>query len=303
MELPVNASQIENINSTQASYLSYYEWLDILGFTELIDIFFGFLKPSLGLIGLLFNGILLIVLSDERFNERSIFKYLKLHVLCHVIICLSEILYITATRRYLNFNYYFASFVTCYICIPLTNIFNLCSSYINNLMLIERVCILHVCRKNDNFFIKGSPYKFCFCALLISVLVCLPSFFVLEPSSLTVDLNENLTYTFQFAQITGFYYTCFGQVLTTVYSTLKDSFSWDHFNLISAIIFKSYLAKKATLIGLGSNSIRPTQTNVPYTFSFASTPSCLLQLLALLTSTHIYPCFTCPIFTCLLWAS
>jgi hypothetical protein len=193
----------------------------------------------------------------------NIFKYLRTYLLCSIFISFNAALSITTTTRFINFNSYLSMFYTSYIYVPLMGILNLYASFLNNLMMVERICIL--LKKTENFFVNSSPYLFGSSALLLATLINIPLFFSLEPSNFTIDLNDNTSHTFHVWQYTSFFYSSFGHVIVTAHSILKDCvalFLEIGFNLVSTIIFKKYLAERATLIGL-SNGISSRSQGQP----------------------------------------
>jgi uncharacterized membrane protein len=266
----MNFSNSSNVKSdatnTSISYLSYYDLAVILGSTKLVEFMFTFVIPPLCLVGLISNVIALSILLDKQQQfTANIFKYMKAYLACSILIGIIATLNIFTTARFVNFNSYVGIFYVCYIYIPLMNMLNLYASFLNNLMMTERVCIL--LNKIENFYVKNSPYIFCSFALLLSAFICLPIFFSLEPATMTIDHSDkNTSHTIYYPRYTSFYNSSLGHVITIVYTSLKDFAALlleIACSLISTILLVKYLAKKeASLHKRPTTPNRQTNPNI-----------------------------------------
>jgi hypothetical protein len=139
----MNSTSIADLNLNENNSTSYYltlnlsysEWLELFGYTKLIDGLYTFLVMPLGLVGLLSNSLAMFIISNKQFDGVNLFKYLRVYIMCNIMLSFIASISIIGSCRFLNFNSYFSMFIVSYFYVPLLSIFNIYSSQLHHLIL------------------------------------------------------------------------------------------------------------------------------------------------------------------------
>jgi hypothetical protein len=242
--LTLNSSNFTN----SYSYISYEDWLTILGSTIEVDILVFFFLPILSLIGFILNIISLRLLYYNQFRIIKLYSYLKLYLINSSLVTLVGIGNFLHSKRFIDFNSYFSSFYITYIYIYLSNMGYFYGCMLDIMLILEQIFIL---KNKVNILNKYSAYVYSGVLFVICLVINMPFFFAFVPASLTVDLSSTLNYTFYYVNYSYFATTQIGSIILLIVYVLRDITTLILQAVCSIwliIDLKKYLAKKSTLV-------------------------------------------------------
>jgi hypothetical protein len=195
----------KNSTETHESYLSKLQWFAVFRlYTQ------QWIEVSLipiGIIGILFNILALVVMRSDRFTL-PFYTYLRAFTIASIFICFMNATQFTAgARSILNFTNSKISFgYYCFIFYPLQVLTNVYGSFLDVVLSLERVLLLS---NMMNWFKKINPKILCLIFFLISTLLTLPYWFYLDPTSMTVYLNKTTPFTIHYPTLSAYFYYVF----------------------------------------------------------------------------------------------
>jgi hypothetical protein len=238
---------LNSSNEESEAYYPYEVWLDLMGFTKLIDGMYTFVQPSIAVCGFLMNLISFRVLFGLQFKSIRLFKYLKVYILNSMAVCFISMFIFLSTMRYINFNSYLSIGYTVYIYVIIVNTGYFYGCLLDILIILEQILTL---KNKINIVNKYSPFGFCLMAFLLCLLINLPYFFVFKPASLSVNLSESVSQIFYFVGQNEFSKSAIGKILILAVYLIRDFVTLAFeiiLNLMSMVMLRKHLTKKSVL--------------------------------------------------------
>jgi hypothetical protein len=243
-----------------------------IGSTWLLDTCYLYLMTILGFIGVILNILSLYVLF--RINENHvIYKYYRVYTFNSILICTIIMLHFyTRTPRYFEFALTYGAGV--YRCRILYGIytFTLFGSLINISILLERLSLFKP--KLEKYF-KTKPYFVLFVALIITVIIQLPTYFFGEIRQYwefkeAAKSYENAMHFNGYCKRASFLPTTFGRILLFIIPFIRD-FLFLVIEIISTAAllhyFKEFFSKRKIIFkipvvtSVASNSLQDSNQN------------------------------------------
>jgi hypothetical protein len=239
------------MNTTTNIHHSLDYWYKSLGSTVIQEIAFIIVIP-IGLLGIVLNIFALYVLRSQKFNL-PFYVYLRAYTINSLFICLfNATQFGTSVRRYLKFtNSKLLMQYFCYVYIPLIAIINLYGSSLDIILSIDRVAILS---KRIHWFRNINSKKLCVNLVMIFTVLCIPYWFIFEPTEMTVYLDKNTPITLHYFVIIStngflkFYFYIFSCVVDVI-----PLISETTLNILSVYLIKMYNKNRRILFKLNTS--------------------------------------------------
>jgi hypothetical protein len=262
------------MNSSNASSSYFYYSLDELltahGSTWILDNLNLYLFVIFGIVGALLNLFAFVIFLDAEFTV-ALYGYLRVFTLNNIVMCLVSIpKFSFGSFRLASWtNSYGAQFWLNFFYSPISNL-----SYFYGTLLT--ICILLDRIANFNRHVRSwmtVPYRYvCLIALIVTVVIDSPYFFVFAPTASTYKLNATANITFWYSGTTDFAFSTIGTIITFVVYALRDVLVMGieiALNIVSVLLLRAYLQKKLKLAAskpgvsnpTGPNQLAPTLTN------------------------------------------
>jgi hypothetical protein len=160
-------------------------WYQILGSSLIQDVIYLSLIP-IGIIGIIFNILTLLVLRSDKFNL-SFYTYLRAYTISSIFIC-----FLSATRFSSNIyqnlliqNSAFSLQFFCYVYIPVTSGINVFESTLDIILSMERLAILS---KRIHWFGFINAKKLCFILAFVFIILAIPYWFFFKPQTIVTNI-------------------------------------------------------------------------------------------------------------------
>ena len=208
-------------NQTQ-TYLSLYQWLNLVGSYFIYDYLYTYLITGLSIIAFGFNLFSWLVLRKRIFPSTGFYRFMKVYTLNGMILSLllSTTFLITSYNLFSFVNSYAITFYDVYIFTPLFSAFYLNSSLLQIWMVIERM-LYFLPEKFKRFRIIRFK-RFCLGLFIISVFIILPNYFIYYPGYFDVPLDKRTAYRIYSIHLTPFSATTVGKALIVLMYFIRD---------------------------------------------------------------------------------
>jgi len=237
-----------------------------LGSTWFLDSLYLYAITLLGLFGFILNIISLGILFKIK-EKQATYKYFKVYTLNGIIICsFLMINFYTRTPRYFDFALSYGAGI--YRCKILYGTYTLAfwGNLISISILLERISNFKL--KLEKYF-KNRAYTIILIALIASVLIHIPTYFLYEIRNETEFKKafENITLakSFPYCARANFSETVYGKVVLFLITFIRDFVLLGveiFLTIVSLIYLKKFFKKKQVILSL-SQSLQGTMSHIP----------------------------------------
>jgi hypothetical protein len=235
------------MNNTTQIYHSLEYWYETLGSTVIQEVTYLTIIP-IGIIGIILNILALFVLKSKKFNM-SFYVYLRAYTISSLFICLfNATQFSTIVKRSLTFtNSKLSMQYFSYVYVPLVATVNIYGSSLDVILSIDRVALLS---KRMHWFRSINANKLCSTLAIIFTILCIPYWFIFEPTEMTVYLDEKTPVTLHsfiigsnnsFVLFHFYAFSCVVDIVPIIFET--------SLNITSIYLIKKYNENRKRMFG------------------------------------------------------
>lgn len=242
---------------TNQTNLLKYEWIQVSGIVYSIDTLYIHVLAPISLVGLILNFVCLKILNKKEFSLNQLFSYLKLYVVCSLILCFGiSLAFICTTNHAFEFTKtYAARFIGCYILIPVVTITYTYSSILDILITLERLYSFLPQLKFIKAKLKWKPVSLI--SLIGCIIINIPFLISFKPTF--IGSNESNGY--YYAGVSEFSQSYYGKAINGVVFLVRDMLTFIVdliLNIVLMILFKRHLNKRKLIINHLNDLVRLT---------------------------------------------
>jgi hypothetical protein len=201
-------------------YTSKEFWMNKFGYTLLTNSLYLYIITPISIIGMVLNLLSLYILCKKKFLKNQLYTYLRVYTLNSLMINSLESLFFLRH----SFDYFeisssiITSYFTSYIYFPLINITFLNASLLDIFLSMDRAF------QTFQKFNRLTPNQVCFILMIVSILANLQYFFLVRPSYIDINLNQNYQSHLRiyYLQNTEFSTSLIGKALNYSFYFLRD---------------------------------------------------------------------------------
>jgi hypothetical protein len=215
-----------------------------LGSTYLIDSIY-LSSSCVNVFGIILNIMGIGVLFNNKFKSIKLFDLMRIYLIYNTAICISLVPAFLIGRRFAFANEPYGSYYIYCIYAPIVYTCSVSSALIDVAILLDRITLFT--RKFD-LIKKISVRSICLISFIFGLLIATPYYAFFHRQIIEAYLSETVTLKFFVVRRTAFLETQFGLILYLTFLFLKDVVTVAlvaAFNIVSIVLFKSYLAQRA----------------------------------------------------------
>ena len=212
------------MNSTiNKTFLGLDYWYNLLGSKPIFELIYVFVLTPLCFVAFLLNLLTFLIINKIKFKKSTFYSYTKFYLLNSAILSLILMtLFVSATYRIFDFtNSYGTIFYGCYIYYFFLPVFYLSNSFIEVLMVFERM-LYFLPAKFKRIKIEMELKKLCLLIFISSIIISLSDLFLFTPGRIQVELDQNTSFSIYFWNPTEFSNTLTYTIIGNLSHMLRD---------------------------------------------------------------------------------
>ena len=281
----------QNFNYTKA------DWINKYALPMNLDLVYLYFISLFGFCAAILNSISLFVFTRKKFLKSNIYVYIRIYIFNSLLMSLCEsFVFVSTSIRYFEFsNTYSAVSYGTYFYIAVITTTYFYGRIIEIKISLERASNYYT--KIKKFFSLNPTFD-SFIALMACILINCPYFFVFQPSSVTIELNNVKNFTIYYWGTTEFANSAVGKSICYVVLFIRDILTLVLqiiVSLLSVYLFKKMInnRRRIEIFSGKSSKIRQNQatrseTKIELIFSVEKKLTFMVTFMTLLaTIEHI----------------